>query len=379
MTQTFIGPVSYTGNLSWLKDGTILFSRHGSHAYGTNVPTSDQDFKGIAIPPKNYFFGMDRFEQAEFKDIPNNSEATIYDIRKFCKLAADCNPNIIEVLWSDPSDYIIMTQLGEELVNNRDMFLSKKARFTFAGYAHAQLKRIRLHYEWNKYGENVKEPTREDFKLPKTPDYSVDQKDAAVALVQKKLSHWNLNDMEELDSAQRILVMNGVQDILDEMQLGTETQRWNAAVNCLGFETNFVEYLDKERRFRAAERDWKAFLEWKKTRNPTRAALEKKFSYDTKHGGHLVRLMRMCGEILDTGKVIVKRPDYEELLEIRNGAWSYERLMEFAESEDLRMDEKYKTSKLQKSVDFKKVNDLCVQLVENFDSPLNRQSVQVSP
>lgn len=31
-------------HMSWLKDGTVLLVRHGSHAYGTNTPESDEDF-----------------------------------------------------------------------------------------------------------------------------------------------------------------------------------------------------------------------------------------------------------------------------------------------------------------------------------------------
>lgn len=53
----------YRGNLDWLRHSTIFLSRSGSHAYGTNLPTSDEDFRGIAIPPKRYFHGfVDRFE-----------------------------------------------------------------------------------------------------------------------------------------------------------------------------------------------------------------------------------------------------------------------------------------------------------------------------
>src|SRR5271156_6546414 len=89
--------VKHSPHLGWIEDRTVLLVRHGSHAYGTNTPASDEDFKGIAIPPKNYFLGtMHRFEQAELK--APEPDAVIYDIRKFFNLAADCNPNIIEVL-----------------------------------------------------------------------------------------------------------------------------------------------------------------------------------------------------------------------------------------------------------------------------------------
>jgi hypothetical protein len=74
--------------------------------------------------------------------------------------------------------------------------------------------------------------------------------------------------------------------------------------------------------------------EWKKNRNEVRAKLEEHYSFDTKHAMHLVRLMRMGVEILTTGEVLVKRPDAEELLAIRNGAWSYDQIIEYAEYMD---------------------------------------------
>ena len=131
--------IPYRGNLPWLRDRTILYVRHGSHAYGTNIATSDEDFKGVAIPPPEYFHGfLKTFHQAETRihkdkkraekadkehdgDVeaseeivgePNDPDAVIYGIQKFFKLAADCNPNIIEVLWTDPSDHLIKNPFG---------------------------------------------------------------------------------------------------------------------------------------------------------------------------------------------------------------------------------------------------------------------------
>jgi hypothetical protein len=79
---------------------------------------------------------------------------------------------------------------------------------------------------------------------------------------------------------------------------------------------------------------------------------------------HLVRLMRMAKETLVTGKVIVKRPDAQELLEIRNGAWTYEQLIEYANKEQAALIELEKTSPLPKSPDRVKIDKLCQDMVE---------------
>src|SRR5579883_1842183 len=104
----------YTGNLPWLRERTIYLSRHGSHAYGTSGPNSDLDLRGVAIPPREYLHGyLRRFEQAEQKGDP---DLVIFALSKFLGLAADCNPNVLEILYTDDSDHLLVTPLGERLL-----------------------------------------------------------------------------------------------------------------------------------------------------------------------------------------------------------------------------------------------------------------------
>src|SRR6478736_1937127 len=111
----------YNGNLDWLKSGTVIFGKSGSHSYGLNTPESDLDYKGIAIPPREFFHGfMKKFEQVELKKTKDSDiEFVIYEIRKFFNLCADNNPNIMELLWLDPSDYLTVTPIGEKIIAAR--------------------------------------------------------------------------------------------------------------------------------------------------------------------------------------------------------------------------------------------------------------------
>ncbi|KKK59508.1 hypothetical protein LCGC14_3033670, partial [marine sediment metagenome] len=68
--------------------------------------------------------------------------------------------------------------------------------------------------------------------------------------------------------------------------------------------------------------------------NEVRSALEEEHGYDTKHAMHLVRLLRMGKEALEEGVLYVKRPDAAELLEIRDGAWTYDKCVAYAEDMD---------------------------------------------
>lgn len=49
---------------------------------------------------------------------------------------------------------------------------------------------------------------------------------------------------------------------------------------------------------------------------------------------------------------------------IRRGAWTYERLMEYAEGMQAKLEELYKTSTLQRSADLDRIDRLCVELTE---------------
>jgi predicted nucleotidyltransferase len=44
----------------------------------------------------------------------------------FVRLAADCNPNIIEILFVDDSDVLDINSWGEELREFKDNFISRK-------------------------------------------------------------------------------------------------------------------------------------------------------------------------------------------------------------------------------------------------------------
>ncbi len=324
-------------NLPWLKDSIILLTEHGSQAYGLATPESDLDVKGIACPPESYFLGaFNRFEQAEGKT--ELCEYAIYDIRKFISLAADCNPNIIEVLWTDDDSIIEESSEGRLLRGYRQQFLSSKARYTFSGYAISQLKRIKTHKKWLMNPPN-KPPTREELDLPAYDEVSKAKLDVLLASIKKKLDQWNIG-LDELTMSERIRIQENIALTLAEMQLGKDEQ-FKAAARVLNLSDPIISILEKERSYQAL-----------------------KHEYDTKHASHLVRLMRMCEEILTTGQVLVRRPDREEILGIKMGSMSYDNLISYADEQDKKLNELYKTTKLRKYPDRAILDKLCIDIVK---------------
>ncbi len=351
----------YAGQLTWLPERTILWTTAGSRAYGTHRPDSDVDMRGICVPPRRYRDGiLEKFEQCE-GPWDDDLDASIYGIQKFAKLAAECNPNVIELLFGDPEDALINAH-GALLVENRDLFLSQKARDRFRGYAMAQLKRIRTHrgYVLNPL---VAPPDRADFGLEAQPVIDTEQRKAAFASIRKKIDSWEI-DFGELDAAAKIRVFEQIKESLGERYHGSSREFYTAG-NSLGFETNFLEELDKERRFKQAVKKWKQYQDWKKNRNPARAAMEARFGYDGKHALHLVRLMTMCREILTGQGVIVRRPDAEFLKGLLRGEWSYEQLLEWADQQDKEL--LTLKSPLPKKPNFKRIDELVQGIIQEHN------------
>lgn len=344
-----------------LFDRTLLLVRHGSHAYGLNVETSDLDIKGVAFgPPSSYLGFSHKFEQWEANE-PYDS--VVYEVRKFFRLAAACNPNIIEVLWVDDEDVIHATPAGELLREHRGAFLSRRARHTFAGYARSQLRRIKGHRRWLLDPPKVR-PTREAFGLPERTVIPRDQLMAAQSRIQTQLDTWEL-ELTDYEPHQRIQLRNQWESILEDMSLSADT-RFSAAARQVGYDDNFLALLDRERRYRSALENFRQYESWKRNRNAARSALEAAHGFDTKHASHLVRLLRMCREMLESGEVRVRRPDREELLSIRRGAWSYDDLIAWAEAQDRELDALMQRSPLPVTADAEALDRLCQKLVGSW-------------
>ncbi len=119
-----------------LGDRIMLLGLGGSYAYGTNNENSDIDLRGVTLMLPSDLLGMTEFEQID----DDNTDTVIYGFNKMVKLLLQCNPNTCELLGLE--EYLIKSPLGQELLDNTDMFLSKRAIRSFAGYADQQLRRL---------------------------------------------------------------------------------------------------------------------------------------------------------------------------------------------------------------------------------------------
>ena len=127
----------------------------GSHAYGTNIETSDTDFAGVFIQPMDDIMGFKYKQQIN----DDNNDIVIYGIRRFLELLASNNPTVLELL-NTPEDCIIYKDpIFDLILEDRDQFITKICANSFGGYARAQIGKAK--------GQNKKQNWEKDKVIRK--------------------------------------------------------------------------------------------------------------------------------------------------------------------------------------------------------------------
>ena len=121
-----------------LGDNIIFLVIAGSHAYGLSTPDSDIDVRGVAIETPEVLFGLDDFDS--YND--TSTDTVIYSLKKFVQLTMKGAPNMLELLYTRPEDVIYASSLGKLLLENRDLFVSKRIYSTIRGFTTNSLRRL---------------------------------------------------------------------------------------------------------------------------------------------------------------------------------------------------------------------------------------------
>lgn len=100
-------------------------------------------YKVFVSPPINYYYGLQNFGSKGTKEIMEDKwDIVLFKFTKAIRMLKAGNPNILSLLWLEPSMYIHISPMGQILLDNRDAFVGKHVYHSYVGYANGQLHRM---------------------------------------------------------------------------------------------------------------------------------------------------------------------------------------------------------------------------------------------
>lgn len=332
----------------------------GSKAYGLDIATSDTDIKGVFLLPKASIYGLDYIAQVSNE----TNDEVFYELGRFIELLAKNNPNILELL-ATPKDKIISKHPLLDLIRP-EVFLSKKCKNTFGGYAFTQVGKARgLNKKIVNPIDKVKKTVIEFcYVLYKQGSLPLSKWLAAHGYTQQQCGLVNVPHAKDLYALfvdqQQQFGYKGImrKETATSVLLSSIPKNENPESYLYFNQDGYIKYC----------KDYKEYWDWVKHRNESRYQnnIEHGKNYDSKNMMHTFRLLDMAKEILTDGLIQVRRPNREELLAIRRGEKQYDELIEAANQKMKEVEAVYKVCSLPDEPNLAEVELLLVDLRKQF-------------
>jgi hypothetical protein len=295
-------------------DGTMLLAYRGSVAHNMYVPKNDPkhiddiDLIGFVFGSVENYLGLKEWGSRgtqEVKDGPY--DVVLYELQKAFRLLLQGNPNVLTALWTHPTHMLIMSDGAKELIAQRSIFAGKHTYNAFSGYAYGQLTRME---------------SRDSAELE---EYL-----GVTAELKRRGAHPN-HKGEEIaapDGHPAHFAQWGADKLITRLR---HFQKKGESIGYMG---------DKRKR------------------------LVLEHGYDSKNAAHLIRLLRMCKEFMETGELGVYRiADRDELLSIKRGEWPLTQVKELATQLFEEAKEAKERSTLPDEPDYAKAEGLLIDLL----------------
>jgi hypothetical protein len=316
-------------------ENCILEIVAGSHLYGTSTPESDEDYVGVFLPPPEYVLGLQSVQEVDFsvkdksEDGKNTADAVdrkLYEFRKFINLALQNNPNIIEILFTNEQAIKKIDPYGQRLLALRNLFPSRQCVPRFLGYAKSQKHKMIMR--------------RDRFN-------------------ELRLAHEVLSKYADKDVMAEVFTTCDVEYFPPEQANG-EMLFWKKVggthihVGDICFEPGV--YVKKARKK----------LKERLDKVTNRSELILKYGYDTKFASHLIRLLYEGLMLLEYGELEFPLPMSSLILDIKNGAWEVEKVIEFSDELEKKYNTAEEKTKLPKTANFKRIEEFTINTMRNW-------------
>jgi predicted nucleotidyltransferase len=250
----------------------------GSLSYGTNLPgKGDVDLRGVFVEHPHEIIGAKPNPQ---KVVDVESDTIMYSVNRIIELFLENNPNTLEILGTRPDHVFILNELGQKLIDNRKMFLSKRAIQSFNGYADDQFRRLENALARDRLSED-----RKAYHVMKSMEKSLASFDAQFSLS----PHGEASLYVEKGEG------GNPEIVIDIDYKRFPVREFNSLMNVL---TNVYRAYNKQNHRNNKKDD----------------------EHLDKHAMHLMRLYYMGIDILEKGEIITYREKEQELFrEVRRG------------------------------------------------------------
>jgi predicted nucleotidyltransferase len=310
--------------------GCILMTLRGSLASGTYIPSNDPnsvddvDMMGVYVESPDFYMGLDHKtfgfggKKSDTQEYwVDNYDIVNYEFRKLFGLLLKSNPNVLMLLFLNNEHVLYKDKIWDDVLENKDIFVSSKAFHSFGGYASEQLR--------------------------------------------KMTSFKNCLDADE-NLAQKIKDIN--------LELGWRRSRARGEIQTATSPSAEYRHLDSQK----LEEIKNKLTGQQVYMGEKRRGLVEEFGYDVKNAAHMIRLLRMGVEFLKRGTLTVDRTgiDADEIKEIKTGKWSLEDVINEGKRWEYELQRAFAETDLPRKPDFDAANQLCTKLIRKYYEELRR-------
>ena len=317
----------------------ILEIRVGSHLYGTNTPSSDEDFSGIIFPDEKEVFGFEKMEEIDESIISKNEfgknteeavDKKYYELRKFMKLAMENNPNIIEQLFVNEKNIIYCDESGRELLENRHIFLHKGLYVKFNAYAKSQI-----------------------HKMVLKPENYLNLIEARKVLCEY-IGNDSIKDLYDKEQLRRSRM-----SVLDLEDFLSDTKFFI-------FNESFLQVGDIHLNKKLTVGNVLTYINNRLEKACNRKEYYEKYGFDLKFASQAIRLIYEGHTLLTKCDIQFPLPEHQKkrLLDIRAGKYCKDEIIGIAECMMEEVDFAYKTSKLPSKPRYDEIQSLLIKIMK---------------
>ena len=385
------------------KSGWIAFEYiRGSHAYGLNTETSDEDHGGVFICPPEMLMGLRGQYIEQVADEKNDT--VFYEFGRWIELLMKANPTALESLFI-PERCIIgeVHPMIRYIMDHKEMFLSKECFKTLTGYATSQIGKARglnkkivnpvterkgvLDFCYTFKGQGS-EPISEFLNRNNLSQkycglVNIPNMKDVYGVYYDFAAYFKFEDLDDV-TKRNIIYKSGLVDANDADKIfsridnreffgysgicsedGDSNEVRLSSIPKGGKPICFMTY-NKDGYTSHCKKYWE-YQDWVKKRNPIRYESNLVSNYDCKNVMHCTRLLHMGKELVEGKGFNVERTwDKEMLLDIRNHKYEYEEIIAYVENLYQSIIDSMENCSLPDAIDENLINKMLIEARTKF-------------